>query len=600
MRQHTRSFTVAISFLLIISVLTPPTRAAVGMVNNDSALGNKALQQPEPVTLYLTSVGDFTTLDPQKVPIGDNAITPIENLFLGLTDLDPKTNEVRPEAATEWTHNATGDVWTFKLRDDIPWVQWDPKTKKATEIRKVTAADFEYGIKRSCDPRVIGKAMSTGSPLYVYTTVSMIKGCGEVLTLKAGVVKDSDLDRIGVKAISDTQLEITTLGPKPSLLSISGVSILRAVPKEIVSKLGDRWTDPGNLVTNGPFVLDTRTPNTQSIFLRNPLYPKGVNDEYGGNIERVIIRTVRALEAAQDLYLKNQIDLIEMRGLFSPGPNAQIMTFLYLRTVYFGFAYDKPPFDKVEVRRAFSAAIDRKALTKQVWGIPIAHFMPPGIHGAVPLTEVGVGKSDNLGFDPEYAKQQLAAAGYPECKNFPTVTFAATRGAAKVYGGILQDMVKQNLGCDAAIITIKEATNILSLVQPTTATAQRPHIFYIGWDADYPDAENWMLGVLSCQSPYNSSKRPCTDAIDKKIGAASQELDDAKRQRMYRDLEEAFFGENGEFPIAPLHVLGVSLAAKPWYTGFLDTDGKFGGKHWNTQQIDQTTQLATRNSQTKK
>jgi oligopeptide transport system substrate-binding protein len=110
------------------------------------------IKAAEPVTVYLALGFDMTTLDPQLVE-DNTSIGPVENLFLGLTDVDPKTQEIRPEMATKWTKNEAGDVWTFTLRNDVPWVHYDPATQKAEKVGMVTAQDFVFGIKRSCDPR---------------------------------------------------------------------------------------------------------------------------------------------------------------------------------------------------------------------------------------------------------------------------------------------------------------------------------------------------------------------------------------------------------------------------------------------------------------
>src|SRR5579859_5002132 len=104
------------------------------------------LQATEPITRYAAETDDYATFDPQRGE--DNvSINPIENLFVGLTDIDPKTQEVRPALATKWTMNDAGDVWTFTLRNDVPWVNYDPATKKVSQIGMVTAGDVVYGIK---------------------------------------------------------------------------------------------------------------------------------------------------------------------------------------------------------------------------------------------------------------------------------------------------------------------------------------------------------------------------------------------------------------------------------------------------------------------
>jgi oligopeptide transport system substrate-binding protein len=585
--------------VLPVVVLTALALAPMGAIRAASSDGNITLTSPllqdtEPVTIYAANSNPIITLDPQQAT-DFTSINPIENLFLGLTDLDPKDTSVRAEAATEWTTNDAGDVWTFTLRDDIPWVRWDPATKKATEVRKVTAADFEYGIKRGCDPRM-------GS-LYTNVAASMIKGCAAVASKDPGQIQDSDFDQIGVKALSDTQLEISTNGVLSYFESASGMWIFRAVPKEAIEEFGDKWTDPGNIITNGPFVIDEWDRNVTAVFMKNPLYPEDINDNYGGNIERYNIIYVQDSGTVYSLYQNNEVDSsgvpsAELNRIRSDETlSKELYQTSQLTVSYFGFAFDKEPFDKAEVRRAFSAVIDRNAFVSEILqglGVPMAHFMPPGIRGAVAVNEIGIGDPSNLGFDPEYAKAQMEAAGYPNCEGLPEITILATD---RVTPQFLQDAVQTHLGCDASKITIENAefAVLLKQIQPNNPTPQRPHMWTLAWGPDYPDAQNWIHDVLSCKAE-NDFKRPC-GPIDEKIDAASQELDPQKRDQMYRELEEAFFGPEGEFPIIPVW-LDISIGlVKPWYKGFFDTDGLFGGAHWNTRSIDQAAQLEARPKQ---
>ncbi len=49
-------------------------------------------------------------------------------MFMGLTRADPVTGEVLPYLATDWEVSEDGTVYTFNMRDDIPWVNYDPGT----------------------------------------------------------------------------------------------------------------------------------------------------------------------------------------------------------------------------------------------------------------------------------------------------------------------------------------------------------------------------------------------------------------------------------------------------------------------------------------
>jgi oligopeptide transport system substrate-binding protein len=582
---------VAVAAALVLGVPLSTVRASTG--DNTVVLTSPMLQGTEPVTIY--GAGDvlIPTLDPQKAE-DSVSVGPIENLFLGLTDIDPKSTTIRPEVATKWEKNEKGDVWTFTLRNDIPWVRWDPKAKQATEVRKVVAADFEYGMRRICDPRL--------GTLYTQVAASLLKGCDAVAKLKPNQLKDSAFDEIGVKALSDTQLQVTLVAPLSFFLNSTANWLFRAVPKEIIAEYGNDWTKPGNIVTNGPYLIDTYDQNVQRIYVKNPLYPKDIQNTYGGNVERLQTIVVKDPSTIYSMYQNNQVDTsgiprAELNKIRTdPEHKKEYYQRTVLATYYFGFMYDKPPFDNVHVRRAFSAAIDRKTFVSELaqgLGIPMAHFMPPGIRGAVAINEVALGSADNPGFDPEYANKEMEAAGYLDCTNFPSITILTYAGATD-WAEFLQNQVQTNLGCDASLINVEEAefSVLLKSIKPDVPTPQRPNMYTLGWNADYPDANNWMRDVLSCKAE-NDFKRPCTD-VDKLIDDAMLETDPKTRDQMYRDIEMAFFGQDGEFPMAPLYVGVEAGLVKPWYKGFFQTDGLFGGDHWDARQIDQEAQLAAR------
>lgn len=546
----------------------------------------------EPVTAYgLMANQEVPTFDPTKAS-DSVSINPIENLFLGLTDIS-NTAELRNEVATDVQRSEDGLKWTFTIRTDIPWVRYDAAEKKVIDTGlKVTAKDFEYGIKRACDPRT--------AATYGQIAATIVKGCDTVNSTAVDKMTDDALDQVGVKALSDTQIEIETQGIRPYFDNIAAMWMMRAVPRATIEEFGEQWTQVGKIVTNGPYVIESYEPGVALSFVKNPFYPN-IHDA-PGNIERISQVWIEDANTGFTLYLNSQIDSVgvpraEIARIKGDAElNAQLIQGTDLSVWYYAFAHDKPPFDKVEVRRAFSAAIDRKAFVEQVRpdrSVPMAHFMPPGIRGAVPINEVGLGNPDNLGFDLEYAKAQLAAAGYPNCEGLPAITFAAQSGA-EIFAEYLQNVITTNLGCEANKISIEslEFSVYLQAIRKDKPTAERPNIWLAGWGPDYPDAHNWVHDVLSCNAT-NDFLRPCTD-LDKKIDAAAVELDGEKRDAEYRAIEEAFFGKDGEFPIAPLYLRLTLSLVKPWYAGNFDTDGLFGGVHWESRTIDQAAQTAGR------
>ena len=108
----------------------------------------------EPITVRISTASDPSTLDPNLAQ-DYFSITPIEQMFLGLTNLNNETGEVEPELAESWSTSEDGLTWTFNLRQDVTWSDGNP----------VTAKDVEYSVKRAVMPE-------TASP-YAYVLYSI-------------------------------------------------------------------------------------------------------------------------------------------------------------------------------------------------------------------------------------------------------------------------------------------------------------------------------------------------------------------------------------------------------------------------------------------
>ena len=139
--------------------------------------------------------GDPITLDPSLASDATSTLY-IEQLFIGLVDLDDETSEIVPELAESWTVSPDGTVYTFHLRDDVDWSDGTP----------VTAYDARYGILRTIDPAV-------GSS-YSYVLEEIIQNAREY---HEGTATEQE---VGVRALNTTTLEITLTHPASYFLSI--------------------------------------------------------------------------------------------------------------------------------------------------------------------------------------------------------------------------------------------------------------------------------------------------------------------------------------------------------------------------------------------
>ncbi len=574
----------AILLTLVVSLLPAGFAAA-----EDSTVTVLAqYRQDVPVTVDGASQSEISSLDPQIAQ--DNvSITPVENLFLGLTDYDPITSSINPELATSWEVSTDGLIWTFNIRSDVNWMRYDPATQTAAVVRPVVAGDIAYGIKRGCDPRL-------GS---YYSTISakVIAGCDVVNQTAAESVTDDLVygDTIKVSAPDDTTLAVELQFAAGYFFSMTPMWMLRAVPQEVIEEFGDEWTAPGNIVTNGPFFIQEITRGVRRVYVRNEALASDLFSG-SGNVELINTTVIEDGGTIYALYQNNQLDTsgvpaAEIQNVLAdPTLSQEVLQIFDLTVFYFGFGHDKAPFDNVHARRAFSAIIDRQAFIEQVLagrGVPMIHFTPPGMAHAPAINEVGVG------FNPEYAVAELEAAGYPNCEGFPAIDMVAYQGAG-TWTDFWAAAAEEYLGCDPALLNVEqlEFSVLLEIVDPATPTQDRPNAWTLGWGPDYGDANNWVNDVLSCTAD-NAFLRPCTE-VDDLINQAAAESDPTVRDQLYAEIEESFFGEEGEFPIAPIYLRSFFTLVKPWYSGPFESDGLFGGAHWGAFNIDMAAKLAAR------
>lgn len=522
--------------------------------------------EKEIVTLDIGATNDQpTTLDPQMAEEG-TSIALSENVFLQLLNYDEDKQRFEPEAAESWYVEEDGKYYYFQLRNDIPWVHKDPVTGEITQVvdengspRFVTAQDFVNGIRRTCDPRL-------GEHWPIYLIAPSIKGCQEALEYPDPEdIPPELLQAIGVQAVSDDLLKIEMEEANGYFPSMASMWVLSAVPQWVIDTYGEGWTDPDVIVTNGRYVLDEWEQDIRMQLKQNPLLPSDLHGR--GNSDQIVLHYASSSDELYTMWQNNEIDLTEipddrLEAHLSDYPH-ETEQYQDQAVLYLGFRTTKPPFDDMRVRRAFSAAIDRKELTEEVLGNagqPMKHFAPPGVFGSPQIEAVGVGT--NISF----ARSQLADAGYPDCVGFPSIqVMGYDKQSVRNWLDFSVNQWHENLGCDPALFQV-EIVSFQELLQRTSKFASdedAPHIWPLGWLPDYLDENNWVGDVLECDSHENRQKRSCSE-VDTLIKEAGREVDQEKRTSFYRDIEDMFFGKKGEMPIAPMYVRERYFAQHRW------------------------------------
>lgn len=89
---------------------------------------------------YQTAVNEMETFCVQNAQ-NAKELQVLTNCIDGLLSMNTK-GELIPGVAKEWGTEDNGKTWTFKLRDDATWVDY-----QGNEMAKLTAMDFAYGLE---------------------------------------------------------------------------------------------------------------------------------------------------------------------------------------------------------------------------------------------------------------------------------------------------------------------------------------------------------------------------------------------------------------------------------------------------------------------
>lgn len=544
--------------------------------------------EPEPVALDIAYEGSLPDLDPQHAR-GKASLDLAESLFAGLTNFNHETQQVEPELAASWRISGDGRTWTFILRDDIFWLKpldAAVESEQAGEpelIRPVDAHDVVYAFQRACTNE---NAVPDAFLLFA------IEGCEALYNVIEPT--EADLDQLAVSAIDDQTVQVKLIEPASDFLTLTSLPQFRPVPRELVEEYGDEWRDvvgeisdgwqtPENILVNGPF-LPGSAPFTDSelVLYQNSSWPLSSD----GNVDLINILfeldEMEMYETWQDRRLDtSQLPAGERESFFESSPDKAVL--ITNQTVfYLGFNFDSLVFQEAEVRRAFSAAVDRSSLIDSMLdgrALGLRHFTPPGVFGAPPVDEVGVG------YSPDFALLQMDQSSIRSCKLLPPVTMlVSTADLSLLQAELIRDMWKSELDCDEQLIQVEQVEfgNLLANTTPAAA-AGRPDMWELAWPAYYPDAQNFLTDLLHCTAGENRQNRPCSE-VDRLMQQARNEPDPEERVDLYRQVENSFFTEDGSFPLIPLYVRGDYILVQSWLNF---PPALSGGEQFDTYMVDQ-------------
>lgn len=474
----------------IVNSVFLPTTLALSMLLvgcGDKSASNSSAANIDPNVLadkqelVINNSAEPESLDPHKVS-GTPEAAIIRQMLVGLTTTDPDGKTI-PGMAESW-ENTDNKVWTFKLRD-AKWSNGDP----------VTANDFVYSFRRLVDP-------NTASPYASYLADAKVVGAQEIIDGKAKP------DTLGVKALDDKTLQVTLSEPVPYFPDTLIHTSVKPVNQKTVEKFGEKWTDPANIVVNGPYKISEWQVNDKIVLERNENYYDNANT----TLNKVVMLAIPSSTTDVARYQSGEIDVTnneippEQFASLKEQVGDQLQVSPMLCTYYYEFNTVKPPFNDARVRRALALALDRNTITDKVVGqgqTPAYQLTPVATNGMKNNTPEW--QSWDQAKRVEEAKKLLKEAGYSESKPLKFELLYNTSDNHKKIAVAASSLWKQSLGFVDVSLINKEWKTYLD-----TRRNGNYQVARAGWCGDYNEPSTFLnivkTGNSNNQGKYSSAK----------------------------------------------------------------------------------------------
>ena len=463
---------------------------------------------------------------------------------------DPSLKPLHTGLAQSWTVNGTHV--TLHLRKNDRWTNGKP----------VTAHDVVGSWLRTISPEL---AADYAYQFYGIAGAEAYNSCdpskADCNALKA---------KVGISAPDNYTVKITLVSPQPWFIQQLSHTSFLPVYLPAVQQFGNKWTEAGNIVTDGPFMLKAWKHNASLTLVKNPKW----RDAKSIHVNTINLPIITDAGTALNAYKAGQIqvDTSSFNPSDIPSLKKQPDFHVYpnLGTYYYGFNVKTIP--DVNERKALSAAIDRSAITKyigQLGQIPAQSFTPQGIANWQVISKgkwlpiAGADTASGLAV----AKSYMAKVKNPVTDINLYVNNSA--GHTKIAAAIQSNWAKIGVHATIKVLEWKQYLQFLGPPPDSSVGSYR-----LGWLADYPEDYNF-LSLWTCNSGNNNTNW-CNPKYDALIKKAVNTPNTEARVAIYQQAEQLLTGKNGDMPIAPIYFyVGAYLSkanVKGFYANPLGTD----------------------------
>ena len=470
-----------------------------------TALTAPAVAQDK-LSLVVNVVQIFGTVDPAKVTDYTEYMAAV-NLYDGLTTVS-SAGEVVPQLAESWEVSDDSRTYTFRLKQGATFQDGSP----------VEAKDVVYTMQRLL-------ALNEG-PAYLF----------------ANLVQPDN-----VKAIDDHTVEIRIDSVYAPFISVT--PLILVVNSDVVSAEGGEWGQDflaENSAGAGPYNLSGWTRGAEMILQRYEGYHAGwPNQRPIDELRFVVTRdeaTVRALAQRGELGMSSQYQSSETYEAIEKLDNYKLIEAETATGFYLKVNNQVAPTDDVHIRRAIAYAMDYATIREVIYpGGEMKSVLSPLFAEAhlddLPSPEFNLEKAIEEVAKSKYAGERPIKLGHAYVANTPFEEEI----------GLLFKSTLETIGFEVNLQPEpwNRITELASKVETTPHTSQ---VFY-GPTYPSPDSVFFVQYHSRAAGTWSSMSWVKDAQIDAMIDESRATVDEAERNKLYRDIQARMHETMAEIPL---------------------------------------------------
>jgi ABC-type oligopeptide transport system substrate-binding subunit len=480
-------------------------------------------------------IPDFGTLDPALVQNSEDSYA-IQMVFTGLVQFD-NHGHLKDQLAQSHEVSKDGLTYTFHLRPNLKFSDGAP----------LTANDVAYSINRTLLP-------ATNSQVSTY--LKLIKDYADITSGKVATL-------IGTSLIvkNDSTLSIIISKPAAYFLDALTYPTSYVVEQSLITKYGTSWTD--HLTEgggDGPFKVKSYVHGKTFNVVPNPNY-------YGQQpaLKEIDLAFSGDEETTYKAYKNHQYDWAVVPG--ADLQQAQKRHDFYrddlLVIRYISFNFLAKPFNNINIRKAFALAINKEILasaTAQGSVTATNHIVPQGMYGYNADLKGPDGTTNLTGnqtLAPQLLAQGMREEGYSSPNNLPRLTLTSYTGNP-TYNNVVNEVASEW----KTVLKVNVNVNLIDpnkLNQDQNATTGNDSLqmWAYGWQADYPDPQDWLTVFFGAGQDYNNNNygdkhnanASAEQTVQQQLANADIEQDSVKRVSLYNDAEQKLVNDIAWIPL---------------------------------------------------